>query len=160
VEDNGKPDAGCRILFAEGIVVEAKMQTRPSAYEQQAGLDLMDISAPVWTNAPGIGDAADLILAITASDAWHRKRPFELLRGGRNNRYRSIQQKSNDSGGETCLKKWMQPIRKPRSGCKTTVVEDNVANPRCCQMLGYLGIHCEWKTSGYEAAGRRHTAAP
>jgi len=33
------------------------------------------------------------------------------------------------------------------------VVEDNVANfVLIARMLGYLGIHCEWKTSGYEVA--------
>src|SRR5512136_2822386 len=31
------------------------------------------------------------------------------------------------------------------------VVEDNVANfVLVARMLGYLGVHCEWKTSGYE----------
>jgi len=31
------------------------------------------------------------------------------------------------------------------------VVEDNVANfLLVARMLGYLGIHCEWKTSGFE----------
>lgn len=31
------------------------------------------------------------------------------------------------------------------------VVEDNVSNfILIARMLGYLGIHCEWKTSGYE----------
>ncbi len=31
------------------------------------------------------------------------------------------------------------------------VVEDNVANfVLVARMLGYLGLHCEWKTSGYE----------
>jgi two-component system cell cycle response regulator DivK len=31
------------------------------------------------------------------------------------------------------------------------VVEDNVANfVLVARMLGFLGIHCEWKTSGYE----------
>ena len=31
------------------------------------------------------------------------------------------------------------------------VVEDNVSNfLLVARMLGYLGIHCEWKTSGYE----------
>ena len=30
------------------------------------------------------------------------------------------------------------------------VVEDNVSNfVLIARMLGYLGIHCEWKTSGY-----------
>ncbi len=31
------------------------------------------------------------------------------------------------------------------------VVEDNVSNfVLVARMLGYMGIHCEWKTSGYE----------
>jgi two-component system cell cycle response regulator DivK len=31
------------------------------------------------------------------------------------------------------------------------VVEDNVSNfVLVARMLGYLGVHCEWKTSGYE----------
>jgi two-component system cell cycle response regulator DivK len=31
------------------------------------------------------------------------------------------------------------------------IVEDNVSNfVLMARMLGYLGIHCEWKTSGYE----------
>jgi len=31
------------------------------------------------------------------------------------------------------------------------VVEDNVSNfVLVARMLGYLGIHCEWKTSGFE----------
>ena len=30
------------------------------------------------------------------------------------------------------------------------VVEDNVSNfVLIARMLGYMGIHCEWKTSGY-----------
>ena len=46
-----------------------------------------------------------------------------------------------------------QPIRKPPIPKDTTVlvVEDNVSNfVLIARMLGYLGIHCEWKTSGYE----------
>jgi two-component system cell cycle response regulator DivK len=46
-----------------------------------------------------------------------------------------------------------QPIRKPTIPKDTTVlvVEDNVSNfVLIARMLGYLGIHCEWKTSGYE----------
>ncbi|NOZ00041.1 MAG: response regulator [Chloroflexi bacterium] len=46
-----------------------------------------------------------------------------------------------------------QPIRKPSIPKDATVlvVEDNVANfVLIARMLGYLGIHCEWKTSGYE----------
>lgn len=46
-----------------------------------------------------------------------------------------------------------QPLRKPTIPKDTTVlvVEDNVSNfVLIARMLGYLGIHCEWKTSGYE----------
>jgi two-component system, cell cycle response regulator DivK len=46
-----------------------------------------------------------------------------------------------------------QPIPKPRIPKDATVlvVEDNVSNfVLIARMLGYLGIHCEWKTSGYE----------
>lgn len=46
-----------------------------------------------------------------------------------------------------------QPMRKPNIPSETTVlvVEDNVSNfVLIARMLGYLGIHCEWKTSGYE----------
>lgn len=46
-----------------------------------------------------------------------------------------------------------QPGRKPSipKDCTVLVVEDNVSNfVLIARMLGYLGIHCEWKTSGYE----------
>ena len=46
-----------------------------------------------------------------------------------------------------------QPIRKPVTPKDATVlvVEDNVSNfVLIARMLGYMGIHCEWKTSGYE----------
>ncbi len=46
-----------------------------------------------------------------------------------------------------------QPTRKQKPPSDTTVlvVEDNVSNfVLIARMLGYLGIHCEWKTSGYE----------
>jgi two-component system cell cycle response regulator DivK len=46
-----------------------------------------------------------------------------------------------------------QPIRKPviPKDAAVLVVEDNVSNfVLIARMLGYLGIHCEWKTSGYE----------
>ncbi len=46
-----------------------------------------------------------------------------------------------------------QPIHKQSVPNETTVlvVEDNVSNfVLIARMLGYLGIHCEWKTSGYE----------
>jgi two-component system cell cycle response regulator DivK len=36
-------------------------------------------------------------------------------------------------------------------GSTVLVVEDNVSNfVLIARMLGYMGIHCEWKTSGYE----------
>ncbi len=46
-----------------------------------------------------------------------------------------------------------QTMRKPSipKDCTVLVVEDNVSNfVLIARMLGYLGIHCEWKTSGYE----------
>lgn len=46
-----------------------------------------------------------------------------------------------------------QPIRRTAIPKDATVlvVEDNVSNfVLIARMLGYLGIHCEWKTSGYE----------
>lgn len=46
-----------------------------------------------------------------------------------------------------------EPIRKPTilKDATVLVVEDNVSNfVLIARMLGYLGIHCEWKTSGYE----------
>jgi len=52
-----------------------------------------------------------------------------------------------------------EPIRSSQSHQKSSaagettvlVVEDNVSNfVLIARMLGYLGIHCEWKTSGYE----------
>ncbi len=37
------------------------------------------------------------------------------------------------------------------SDAAVLVVEDNVANfVLVARMLGFLGVHCEWKTSGYE----------
>jgi two-component system cell cycle response regulator DivK len=54
---------------------------------------------------------------------------------------------SNQTAGDT------QPLRKPNIPKDATVlvVEDNVSNfVLIARMLGYLGIHCEWKTSGYE----------
>lgn len=39
----------------------------------------------------------------------------------------------------------------PSSDITVLVVEDNVANfVLMARMLGYMGLHCEWKTSGYE----------
>jgi two-component system cell cycle response regulator DivK len=37
------------------------------------------------------------------------------------------------------------------AGATVLVVEDNVANfVLIARLLGFMGIHCEWKTSGYE----------
>lgn len=39
----------------------------------------------------------------------------------------------------------------PSKDITVLVVEDNVSNfVLIARMLGFLGIHCEWKTSGYE----------
>jgi two-component system cell cycle response regulator DivK len=39
----------------------------------------------------------------------------------------------------------------PPKDITVLVVEDNVSNfVLIARMLGYMGIHCEWKTSGYE----------
>jgi len=39
----------------------------------------------------------------------------------------------------------------PKNDCIVLVVEDNVSNfVLIARLLGFLGIHCEWKTSGYE----------
>lgn len=45
-----------------------------------------------------------------------------------------------------------RPRRKPiPRDAAVLVVEDNVSNfVLVARMLGYLGIHCEWKTSGFE----------
>ena len=46
-----------------------------------------------------------------------------------------------------------RPIQRPSLPRDATVlvVEDNVSNfVLIARMLGYMGIHCEWKTSGYE----------
>jgi len=43
------------------------------------------------------------------------------------------------------------PDSKSITGATVLVVEDNVSNfVLIARLLGFLGIHCEWKTSGYE----------
>jgi len=50
--------------------------------------------------------------------------------------------------GDTGLDRPSTPLPKELT---VLVVEDNVSNfVLIARMLGYLGIHCEWKTSGYE----------
>lgn len=44
-----------------------------------------------------------------------------------------------------------QTMNEIPKGTTILVVEDNVSNfVLIARMLGYMGIHCEWKTSGYE----------
>jgi two-component system cell cycle response regulator DivK len=44
-----------------------------------------------------------------------------------------------------------RPIEHIKRDAIVLVVEDNVSNfVLIARMLGYMGIHCEWKTSGYE----------
>jgi two-component system, cell cycle response regulator DivK len=44
-----------------------------------------------------------------------------------------------------------QPLPGLQKDITVLVVEDNVSNfVLIARMLGFLGIHCEWKTSGYE----------
>jgi len=43
------------------------------------------------------------------------------------------------------------PNNKNITGATVLVVEDNVSNfVLMARLLGFLGVHCEWKTSGYE----------
>jgi len=45
----------------------------------------------------------------------------------------------------------LKPLGGPEKDFTVLVVEDNVSNfVLVARLLGYLGIHCEWKTSGYE----------
>lgn len=46
----------------------------------------------------------------------------------------------------------------PVRDASVLVVEDNVSNfVLIARLLGYLGIHCEWKTSGYEVVEYANT---
>lgn len=55
-------------------------------------------------------------------------------------------QQSIADAGEQAGRKDMAP-----KDITVLVVEDNVSNfVLIARMLGYMGIHCEWKTSGYE----------
>jgi two-component system cell cycle response regulator DivK len=57
------------------------------------------------------------------------------------------------SGETKPTRKDTGPLRRSQIPQDATVlvVEDNVANfVLIARMLGYMGIHCEWKTSGYE----------
>jgi two-component system cell cycle response regulator DivK len=62
---------------------------------------------------------------------------------------------SSASQGATPLRKWKAVNPKDAT---ILVVEDNVSNfVLMARMLAYLGIHCEWKTSGYEVVEYAHT---
>ena len=61
--------------------------------------------------------------------------------------------KANVAENEVATEERPQTVRKDSIPKDATVlvVEDNVANfVLIARMLGYMGIHCEWKTSGYE----------
>jgi two-component system cell cycle response regulator DivK len=60
---------------------------------------------------------------------------------------------TKESSHRTRSKASHKAERKPIAPQEATVlvVEDNVSNfVLIARMLGYMGIHCEWKTSGYE----------
>ncbi len=62
---------------------------------------------------------------------------------------------SNSSQGSAPLRK--RKVVNPKDAT-ILVVEDNVSNfVLMARMLAYLGIHCEWKTSGYEVVEYAHT---
>ena len=45
----------------------------------------------------------------------------------------------------------MGDVAKDSKEASVLIVEDNVSNfVLMARILGYMGIHCEWKTSGYE----------
>ena len=58
---------------------------------------------------------------------------------------------SHPTEAETTPKKQQSGKNEIPKGATVLVVEDNVSNfVLIARMLGYMGIHCEWKTSGYE----------
>lgn len=60
--------------------------------------------------------------------------------------YNTLFQSSNDNPQGATPRKDAIP-----KDATVLVVEDNVSNfVLIARMLGYMGIHCEWKTSGYE----------
>ena len=61
----------------------------------------------------------------------------------------SATMESSQAGSSKSTKSGRKPIA-PQDAT-VLVVEDNVSNfVLIARMLGYMGIHCEWKTSGYE----------
>lgn len=59
---------------------------------------------------------------------------------------------------QPCLEKAYGPSIAIPKGTVALVVEDNVANfVLIARMLNYLGVHCEWKTSGYEVVAYANT---
>jgi two-component system cell cycle response regulator DivK len=62
---------------------------------------------------------------------------------------RPISQAAHPHGAHPDDRSEQQPS--PTKEIIVLVVEDNVSNfVLIARLLGYLGIHCEWKTSGYE----------
>lgn len=59
---------------------------------------------------------------------------------------------------QTSLEKSPSPLPAIPKGAVALVVEDNVANfVLIARMLNYMGVHCEWKTSGYEVVAYADT---
>lgn len=59
---------------------------------------------------------------------------------------------------QPCLEKACVHSTAIPKGTVALVVEDNVANfVLIARMLNYLGVHCEWKTSGYEVVAYADT---
>jgi two-component system, cell cycle response regulator DivK len=58
---------------------------------------------------------------------------------------------ANNEMSETSLTGQTSKNRVNINDAAVLVVEDNVSNfVLIARMLGFLGVHCEWKTSGYE----------
>jgi len=58
---------------------------------------------------------------------------------------------ANNGTSATTSRQDLQAQGEIPQGATVLVVEDNVSNfVLIARMLGYMGIHCEWKTSGYE----------
>ncbi len=61
-----------------------------------------------------------------------------------------MDERVNRASNEAIRPTMLAPASMPQD-VTVLVVEDNVSNfVLVARMLGYLGIHCEWKTSGYE----------
>jgi two-component system cell cycle response regulator DivK len=66
----------------------------------------------------------------------------------------NTQNKQNETLDFDDMREKTNPVR----DASVLVVEDNVSNfVLIARLLGYLGIHCEWKTSGYEVVEYANT---